>query len=86
MAIKPPSNSNVLKPAVLKPVASKPAASKPASKPIVLKPAAKTTTGYKAQSSAVKGAKPAAKKFADSTTRGFAGSWAKSNTAKGKGK
>jgi len=47
---------------------------------------AKNAKGYKAPSSAVKGAKPAAKRVADSTTRGFAGSWAQSNTQKGKGR
>jgi len=61
-------------------------AMKPPAKPIVLKPAAKNAKGYKAPSSGVKGAKPSAKRVADSTTRGFAGSWAQSNTQKGKGK
>lgn len=46
---------------------------------------AKNAKGYKAPKTAVK-AKPTAKRVADSTTRGFAGSWAQSNTQKGKGR
>ena len=57
-----------------------------AAKPAAMKPAKKTVAGYKPAASAVKGAKPSAKKVADSTTRGFAGSWAQSNTQQGKGR
>jgi len=55
-------------------------------KPVAMKPAAKNAKGYKPAANAVKGVKPSAKKVADSTTRGFAGSWAQSNTQKGKGR
>lgn len=47
---------------------------------------AKNAKGYKPPANAVKGPKPSSKRVADSTTRGFAGPWAQSNTQKGKGR